>query len=209
MKIGKILLPVVTWMSWKHNTEWMKADTDVSFQKCSKVFCSHFLEKARQVEDPHKTHTVGVRWVQKEQLRLSVCCASEQETWTQHICVAHSPFQGCRHLLQQCLPLCFLWLLFLSSLRKKLSFAITLAGFDDSSLMSSQTSIAIKSKNSVLMNFASWGFCMYQFTVTKLQSLPEALDDHLRSTYPPAVLLWTSSPRANYPKKMMIPLYSY
>ena len=37
-----------------------------------KVFCSHFLEKARQGEDPHKTHTVGVRWVQKEKLRLSV-----------------------------------------------------------------------------------------------------------------------------------------
>lgn len=26
---------------------------------------------------------------------------------------------------------------------------------------------------------------MYQFIVTMLQSLPEALDDHLRSTHPP------------------------
>ena len=61
----------------------MKADTDVRFQKCSKVFCSHFLEKTKQGEDPHKTHIVGVRWVQKEQLRLSVSCAprSGSSSW--------------------------------------------------------------------------------------------------------------------------------
>ena len=206
--MGKILLPTVTWMNCKHNNEWMKADTDVRFQKCSKVFCSHFLEKTKQGEDHHKTHIVGVRWVQKEQLRLSVSCAPEQETWTKYICGAHSPFQECQHLLQQHLPLCFLLLLFLSGLRKKLIFAITLAGLDNSSLMWSQTSIAIKSENSVII-FSSWGFCTYQFTVTMLQSLPEALDDHLRSTHPPPILLWTSSPRANYPNKMVIPLYSY